>query len=218
MDGVKIKTYLAPPLDEQEALRYALCGVDTDDKVKGSLRACIYESEGQFSYRVCYVVMDREKLLAEFPKNEQERLLSRVLGAEKVVVFCATVGLGIDRLVNGYSRIDTEKALLFQALGTERVESLCDVFCEDMQAEHAPLFVGGRFSPGYGNLPLQMQQTVFALLNCQKHIGVTLGDGLLMTPTKSVTAFLPLYTTAHKSTAGCVACNKQDCVARKENT
>ena len=154
MDGVKLKTYAAPPLDEQEALRYAGCGADVDDKAQATLRACIRESEGQFSYRVCYAVMDREKLLAEFPANEQACLSARITGAEKVVVFCASVGLGIDRLVNGYSRVDTEKALFFQALGTERVESLCNTFCKDMQAEHAELFVGGRFSPGYGNLPL----------------------------------------------------------------
>ena len=40
----------------------------------------------------------------------------------------------------------------------------------------------------YGDLPLEAQRDVFALLNPEKRIGVTLNDGLLMSPSKSVTA------------------------------
>ena len=47
-----------------------------------------------------------------------------------------------------------------------------------------------RFSPGYGAVPLSVQREFFNLLACEKLIGVCLTDTLLMTPTKSVTAFV----------------------------
>lgn len=218
MNGVQVKTYVPLPIDESEVLRYAGCGFNADADTRATLRACVQECKDAFSYKVCYRVTDVETLIKAFPFHQQEPLLARITGAEKVVVFCASVGLGIDRLVNGYSRISPTKALFFQALGTERVESLCDIFCKDMQTEKAPLYTGGRFSPGYGNLPLQMQTSVFALLNCEKHIGVTLNDSLLMTPTKSVTAFIPLYSRKQDEAVGCNACDKKHCLARKENT
>ena len=52
--------------------------------------------------------------------------------------------------------------------------------------------VNPRFSPGYGDLPLGTQKDIFALLDCERKIGVTLNDSLLMSPSKSVTAFLGL--------------------------
>ena len=45
-----------------------------------------------------------------------------------------------------------------------------------------------RFSPGYGDLPLAMQREIFAALPLEKALGLTLGENLLMTPTKTVTA------------------------------
>ena len=44
-------------------------------------------------------------------------------------------------------------------------------------------------SPGYGDLALDVQKDIFALLDCERQIGLTLGDSLLMSPGKSVTAF-----------------------------
>ena len=104
MDGVKIKTYAPPPIHEKEVLRYAGCGKEADERTMEILRACIRESEGQFSYRVCYVVLPTQTLLQSFPQTQRDCLLTRVTDAEKVVLFCASVGLGIDRLVNGYCK------------------------------------------------------------------------------------------------------------------
>ena len=49
-----------------------------------------------------------------------------------------------------------------------------------------------RFSPGYGDLPLETQRDVFRLLDCERKIGVWLNESLLMTPSKSVTAIFGL--------------------------
>ena len=115
----------------------------------------------------------------------------KTLIVEKAVIFASTVGIGMDRLIGKYNRISPSRAVVLQAIGSERVESLCDSF-EDYLRER----MGGevklrpRYSPGYGDLPLSFQRDVFALLDCPRNIGVSLGESLLMTPEKSVTAIV----------------------------
>ena len=88
-----------------------------------------------------------------------------------------------------YSKISPSKALMFQALGAERIESLCDTFCNDMNNELG-VRLKPRFSAGYGDLPLEVQKDIFRVLDCPRKIGLTLNDSLLMSPTKSVTAIV----------------------------
>ena len=47
-----------------------------------------------------------------------------------------------------------------------------------------------RFSPGYGGLDISSQADFFKLLPMTKQMGVSLSESFLMTPTKTVTAFI----------------------------
>ena len=82
--------------------------------------------------------------------------------------------------------------MCLQALGSERVEALCDEFEKDIKKELGGegVFFRPRFSPGYGDLPLEFQKDIFRLLECPRRIGISLGESLLMTPSKSVTAII----------------------------
>ena len=129
-------------------------------------------------------------------------------------MFCATIGLDIDRLIAKYGVVSPAKALVFQAIGAERIESLCELFCEEMGAEYGNL--KPRFSPGYGDLDLAFQSAIFGALECPKKIGVTLTDTLLMTPSKSVTAVMGISNKpCGKEKSGCKGCNNQGCAFRR---
>ena len=107
-------------------------------------------------------------------------------------MFAATVGVGIDRLITRYSIVSPARSLMLQAIGTERAEALCDLFCREIAEEKARegSVTCPRFSPGYGDLPLELQKDIFAVLDCPRYIGVSLGESLLMSPSKSVTAIV----------------------------
>ena len=110
-------------------------------------------------------------------------------GCKRAVVFAATVGIGLDRLIAKYGRLSPSKALMLQAIGAERIEALCDAFCAELAAK-LDCKLRPRFSPGYGDFPITAQKELFAVLDCTRQIGVTLNDSLLMSPTKSVTAIV----------------------------
>jgi cobalamin-dependent methionine synthase I len=131
---------------------------------------------------VCYCELTKSAFLERILVANESGSLARFLeGSERVTVFAATVGLGVDRLINRYVSVSPVKALLFQAIGAERIEALCENFCKELGLKK-------RFSPGYGDFALAAQREIFSLLGCEKRIGLSLTDSLLMTPTKSVTA------------------------------
>lgn len=183
---VYTKSYTAPPINKGEILRYA--GVRGEAKdVEALLDECLAET-GELIYKVCYTefpIVRGDLLDLGFTKTHSRTAKKSLDGCDNVVVFGATVGLAIDRLIAKYSLLSPAKALLFQAIGAERIESLCDLFCSDMANDRA---IRPRFSAGYGDLPLEVQKDIFAVLGCEKNIGVTLNGSLLMSPTKSVTA------------------------------
>ena len=87
------------------------------------------------------------------------------------------------------------RAIMLGALGAERIEALCELFCEELKKEKALLGQGTRtrFSPGYSDLSLEIQKQIFELLDCPRRIGLYLRDSMLMSPTKSVTAIVGVF-------------------------
>ena len=191
---VLIKCLDCPPVSNKEILRYAGCK-DDNNEVSTLLCECISEAEKCLSYRVCYckLVVKIDRNICDFGvfKVESSDLAKNLSGCIEVIVFCATVGTMFDRLIAKYERIMPSKAVLFQAIGSERVEAVCDSFCDQISRETGRR-TKPRFSAGYGDLPLELQSKIFALLSCEKNIGVTLNDSFFMSPSKSVTAFVGL--------------------------
>ena len=151
-----------------------------------------------------------------FMVTESQGLARNLCGCDKLVLFAATIGLAPDRLIAKYGRLSPVKALCMQAIGAERIESLCDMFCGELAEAYGAqgLSLRPRFSPGYGDFPLEAQEAVFKALDCHRKIGLALNDSLLMSPSKSVTAIVGLGTDEVKAD-GCGSCDKFDCVFRK---
>lgn len=204
---ISVKSFSPPPVCRREIWRYAGGGGAED-----LLDECLAEIEGKLSYRVCWREMavhtDGEICRFDDFSVPSASLSAALTGCERAVVFAATLGVELDRLVAKYGRLSPTKAVLLQAIGAERIEALCDTFCAAL---------GGttrRFSPGYGDLPLSCQRQVFDLLDCPRRIGLSLTDSLLMTPTKSVTAFVGLTDGAQPIRNKCGGCDKADCQFR----
>ena len=215
MAKITVKNYDdLPAFDEREILRYAGVRGEADEGVKKALAACLQGCEGLFTPKVVYTVLSRRELSALLPLTSQSQGLAQALGdCKEAIVFAATVGIAVDRKVLREGVHSAANALFLQAVGAERIERVCDVFCEEMGEKLGRL--GRRFSPGYGDLPLAAQRDILSLLNAPKHIGVTLTEGLMMTPTKSVTAIVGIGV-CEEGRTGCAACEKRDCAYRRQ--
>ena len=195
MEAVQTVAYPAPPVDKKEVLRYA-GAKDADVALDLLLDECISIARDGFTYRASYAVYPvtrtDEGLSLGFMTTRSRDLAKNLDGCHAVIVFGATVGRTLDRLVFRESVLSPAKALLLDALGPERVEALADVFCRDLakKYEEEGSVLRPRFSPGYGDLPLSVQKEIFSVLGLPKGLNMTLNDSLLMSPKKSVTAFV----------------------------
>lgn len=210
------KTYTEPPFCEKEILRYAGCKEDSEE-ISSTLKECINEVKDKLTYKVCYreLPIKTDGNICDFGvfSVQSKDLSFNIKECERVILFAATVGVEIDRLIGKYGRLSPVKALMLQAIGAERIEALCDAFCADIEEEY-DMGSKPRFSPGYGDLPLSAQKDIFAVLDPQRRIGLTLNSSLLMSPSKSVTAFVGLGGTEKPSSNKCSLCENLGCTFR----
>ena len=142
-----------PPVNEAEVLRYAQCGPNPDERTLTLMRECIDSLEFTFGPRACYCILEKEEFLTACPlAKDSERLRFLFKDSDRIVVFAATVGLAFDYSLERCLQKSLAEAQMLQAIGTERIEALCDwvwnKFVE--QAEINGDYVTRRFSPGYG--------------------------------------------------------------------
>lgn len=190
MNNIITMTYPPPKTNINEILRYAGGG---DAETINIINECMSEAENHFTYKVCYTQLPVK--ISENVCNfgnfsiKSQHLAKNLEGCEYAIIFAATIGVYIDRLITKYSHISPSKALIMQAIGAERIEALCDEFCCNIKKK-LKFELKPRFSAGYGDLSIDTQKQIFSLLNCQKNIGLFLNNSMLMSPTKSVTAFI----------------------------
>ena len=188
------RSFDPPKIDKMEILRY--CKSEADIATLSLIDNCISEAEDKLSYNVCYafseIKIDGDRVDLGFCSVLSHSLALCLEGCTEIIVFAATVGAGIDRLIHRYSVSSPSRAVVLQAFGSERVEALCDAFCDEIKK--GIVESGGslrpRFSPGYGDLSIEVQRDLFAFLNPTARIGVTLNKNCFMLPQKSVTAII----------------------------
>ncbi len=198
MSTVITKEYSSPSVDMREISRYLGCRERNDD-VETLILSALDICKDKLSYRLCYAEYDLKidgyTCDLGFARVESCDLAKCLLGCSRILLFAATVGVGIDRLILRYGKSEPSLSLALQAVGSERVEALADEFCREMKESYAKgsLSLRPRFSAGYGDLTLELQRDIFAALGCEKRIGVTLNDSLIMSPSKSITAIIGIY-------------------------
>ena len=141
-------------------------------------------------------------------------LMRNLRGCESVYLMGTTLGLGPDRLIARASVKHMSRAVILQAAAAAMIEAWTDrVNGEIIQAAAAKgLYCRPRFSPGYGDFPLEFQEDLARILRLQKEIGVSLTESMLMMPSKSVTAVVGLS----REKAGCVLHGCEECTKSQD--
>ena len=138
---------------------------------------------------------------------------------DECYILAATLGHEVDRQISIAQQKNMLDGLALDACASVRIDAFADQF---IKSEIAPglrekEFLTSRFSPGYGDLPLELQPQILTALNGEKLLGVYATASHLLNPMKSVTAVIGL---ADKPQAakirGCGACAlKGNCAYRE---
>jgi len=147
---------------------------------------------------------------------KSQNLAKHLTGCRRAALLAATLGPEADTLIRRYSVQDMEKAVIAQGVCAAMIESYCD--CVESEISQKPEFGGlyptSRFSPGYGDFDIAHQKDILRLLNCAR-IGLTLTDGYMLIPSKSVTAVIGFLREKKQTVIKCEFCADKFCEARE---
>ena len=150
-----------------------------------------------------------------FGDIESRDLCTALCGCQEAYILGVTIGIKADMLIKRLEIASPAQAFITDALASAAAESLCELADDTLRGVgKKPI----RFSPGYGDLPLALQQDIFRVLDCPRRIGLTLNGSLLMSPSKSVTALIGVSgsgETLRQEAAGCGSCGQKNCVFRR---
>ncbi len=209
----------------REAVRYLGYGKHAvDDQTLGLIADSFGSLRTLSSRKSVYRIFDLEQEDGETVRFGSLTVKSKSLGknlrgCDKIVLFGATLGIGVDQLLSRTSKTDMAKTVVLQACAAALLEEYCDE-CQDrirQEMESEGRYLRPRFSPGYGDFPIECQRDLVRMLDCAKSIGLTLTESCMMAPSKSVTAVIGAGRAAvrcHRQ--GCESCEKLDCIYRRD--
>ena len=165
-----------------------------DEEMAG---AVIEETFSHVSPKIVYSrfsvdVKENGDITMPYGDIHSEKLAINLLGCKEIIIFAGTLGAEFDRFLKRAYLSKMSKAALLQGCGAAMVEALCDEFVDFLnnQLKKENKKLRPRFSPGFGDYPLENQKGIFSVLRPEKHIGLTLMNTLIMAPEKSVTAVI----------------------------
>ncbi len=210
-------------LNIDEALRYLGGG----EGVPSALRAQAQQVadrltaavQPRYTYRVFPLVHGEEGIALEgagllLPGRSAKKMLAQ---CDRAVLLGCTLGAGFDAVLRAEQVRDMAAAVLLDACGSAWVEAGCDAAEQEIRARFPGLYLTDRFSPGYGDLPLDLQRALCAALDSVRRLGVHVGESLLLNPVKTVTAIIGLSDRPQMARIrGCEFCAmNQTCALRK---
>lgn len=103
---------------------------------------------------------------------QSKSLAKNLKGCDKIVVFGATLGIGVDQLIRRTSLTDMAKAVVLQACAAALLEEYCDE-CQEkiaVQMRKEGYYLRPRFSPGYGDFSIEHQHYITRMIDSARQL------------------------------------------------
>lgn len=173
--------------------------------------------------RVVYQILDisrtegmvrLEGTLCQIQSKDLSKLLTN---CSQCIIMAATLGLEVDRQISLKQRVDMMEAVILDACASVLIDKVCDdteaeIMKQLKEGEHFTM----RFSPGYGDVPLEVSGELLEILGASKRIGLSLTRSEMLVPTKSITAIVGISHQKENRQKSCGNCNLvRTCAYRK---
>ena len=125
-------------------------------------------------------------------QNAGNDIARHLRGCDAMVLMAVTLGSGADTLMRRLELTDIALAAVVDAMASSVMEELCNTLEAEIRTsvQAQGHYLTGRFSPGYGDCPLTLQQPFAIALDTVRGLGMAVTPENLLTPRKSVTAIL----------------------------
>lgn len=196
-------------LNFDDARRYLKAGESISDEYLGEVakeleeiasvqKACLISSTHKVDG---YYYVDELGLL--LTSQDINNMFDQV---DTIAVFVVTLGIGVDKKIGFYGHTDMLRSMVLDGLASVYVEQILDELqseCDSMQTGKYPTM---RFSPGYGDCPLEIQRQIGDKMDIYRRLGITLSSSNIMIPQKSITAFVGYSHKKQVFSSVCLTC------------
>ena len=153
----------------------------------------------------------KDKIDLGFGAFFSHSLYKNLSRCDEAFIFAVTLGYGADRLLGRLSAVSAAEYFITDALASAFAEAASEYTDKEIKGA---LKCRPRFSPGYGDFPLEFNRRIAILLDISKKIGVTITPNNLLIPQKSMLGLIGIGSDKRKkSCENCVM--KEDCPFRK---
>ncbi|HZK00732.1 MAG TPA: methionine synthase [Tissierellaceae bacterium] len=169
----------------------------------------------KYTYKIFDIARSKDKL---WLKDTNLILVGRHIRShlehsKSCILLAVSLGHEIDKTIRYYEKVSMSKALILDACSSAAIEEVCDRVNDELEAlvSKDKKTLTSRYSPGYGDLPIAMQNDFLEILETKKTIGLSVTSSSILIPRKSVTAILGIIDEKHKvDELSCKGCNKYD--------
>ena len=210
-----------------DALRYiGMPKNRADEEIKDQVTKTFEVLEGisapKFTYRK--LTLNKSELSGEDVFFENTSLIVKSRDLAKLLEHCegcyilaVTLGQAVDRQIHLKQKLDMLEAVVLDACSSVLIDKVCDdIEIELMEKLEEGKYLTMRFSPGYGDVPLDFSSDILSLLEASKRIGLTLTKSHMLLPSKSVTAIIGISNKKENRQKSCASCNLvKQCMYRK---
>lgn len=204
-----------------EALRYMRSGEAPEIKDKAEKALALLErvSAPVHIYRVFEIGRSSEgwELLGSGITLGGKSADTMLSGCHMAAIMICTIGFGFEAELRKAQARSMADAVILDACGSALVEEGCDEAEREISAALPGKHLTDRFSPGYGDLSLELQTEISRVLNAEKLLGVHLNESLLFYPSKTVSAIIGIADEKQPARIrGCDYCSmRESCALRK---
>lgn len=216
-------------INQSEVLRYLQYrGQEIDKDLKDTIDECVDITKNKINprylSRIYPIKINKDNVVELEGTNltlESKDIYELLKECNECVIMAATLGLEIEKEIKRYSYSDLTKGLIIDSCGTTAIEEVCDIIQDNVEKVFLEQnkFITMRYSPGYGDLPIEKNIDILNVLNAQKQIGLTITSNGIMIPRKSVVAIIGISNIKideSKKEKSCENCkNYRNCTYRK---
>ena len=146
--------------NRKEVLQYLRwTGSEIPPEVDALIDDCMAEtlrvSEPRFIYRILPIDWEAHTPELAFVGQDIPNMLA---DSDRVVLLAATLGGGLELAIRRAQVRDMSRAVVLDCCGSAAIEAVCDAAEREIQsAVGEGVYLTDRFSPGYGDLPILLQ-------------------------------------------------------------
>ena len=203
-------------IPREEVLRYLGCPGTEDPATLALVEGCsarlLAAARPKWTYRVFDLAVQTDGVRLDcgllLPGRD---LAAHLRGCSRAALLAATLSAPVDALLRRAQAEDLAAAVALDCCATAAVEAVCDLAEAEIRVRFPGCSFPFRFSPGYGDLPIELQDPILRLLDAPRRVGLCATDRHILTPRKSVTAVLGISDgEISPQKRGCASCTFRD--------